>query len=142
MPPRLTLIAASLLGSLGIAFGAYAAHGLTDTLAARGFEAEELAKRIANFETGVRYQMLAALFLLALGLRSQRGGWPLRAAGCAITVGALLFSTPLYALAFVGEGWRWLGAIVPLGGLTMIIAWGLIAAAAFNNPEPSQETHA
>jgi len=42
----------------------------------------------------------------------------------------LIFSGLLYALIFTGPEWRWLGAVVPLGGLSLITGWVLVAIGA------------
>ncbi len=140
------LFAAGLLGSLAIALGAYGAHGLEGSLASLGYADEELAHRLANFLTGVRYQLHAATALLVIGLAGssfrKRLHWP----ALLLTAGALLFCGLLYVLAFVGADWRWLGAIVPIGGLAMIAAWGLIAVVGFRttgeSPDKSHCTRA
>jgi len=46
-----------------------------------------------------------------------------RFAAWAFLVGILVFSGLLKALAFAGPQWNWLGAIVPIGGLSMIAGW-------------------
>lgn len=120
------LLIAGLLGATAIALGAYAAHGLETRIAALGYEGEELAKRVENFQTGARYQLHAATALLAIALAGAGREGLVRIAWL-LTTGALVFCGLLYALAFVDDGWRWLGAIVPLGGLAMIVAWGGIA---------------
>jgi uncharacterized membrane protein YgdD (TMEM256/DUF423 family)/uncharacterized coiled-coil protein SlyX len=137
---RLTLIAAGLLGASAIALGAFAAHGLPARLEGWGYQGEALARRLANFDTAARYQLFAATALLAIGLRPREpsaGGRSLvRGVGAGLVLGALVFSGLLYTLALAGPDWRFLGAIVPLGGLTMIGAWLGIAAWGFRKPEP------
>jgi len=104
-------------GFLGVALGAFAAHGLKATLA---------PDLMAVFETGVRYQMYHAfaLFAAAWGLRQ----WQTRAfaiGGALFAAGIVIFSGSLYLLAFTGT--RWLGAITPLGGLMFLAGWLCIA---------------
>jgi uncharacterized membrane protein YgdD (TMEM256/DUF423 family) len=41
----------------------------------------------------------------------------------------VVFPGTLYALALGGP--RWLGAVTPVGGTAFILAWGLLAVAAF-----------
>ncbi|MDO4262648.1 MAG: DUF423 domain-containing protein [Deinococcus sp.] len=98
------LPAGALWAALGIALGAFGAHALSGRLS---------APDLAIFETGVRYQMYAALALLALGAAGY-GGWPLRL----LLLGSVIFSLSLYLL--VGLNVRWLGAITPIGGVLMI----------------------
>lgn len=115
-------ILGSLSGGLGVALGAFGAHGLRSRLA---------SERLETFETAVRYQMFHALALLATALTTaalpQAGAW-LTAAGWAFTVGTLLFSGSLYLLVLSGK--RWLGAITPFGGIAFIAGWLCLAFAA------------
>jgi len=50
------------------------------------------------------------------------------ASGVAFIVGVVIFSGSLYALSI--SGIKWLGAIAPLGGLSLIVGWGCLAIAA------------
>lgn len=122
----------ALLAAAGVALGAYGAHGLSGLLADWGYAGEDHARRLANYETAVRYQMLHAVGLVLVGLamvhRIPRW-W--RLAAWAMLVGVLLFSGLLYVLALAGPTWRWLGAVVPLGGLSMIAGWLLLAVGAW-----------
>lgn len=105
-----------------MALGAFGAHILKDRLA---------ANLLANFETGVRYQMYHALALLAVAWAISR--WPnsgLPAAGGWLFVaGTVLFSFSLYTLALTGL--RWLGAITPLGGVAFVAGWICLLVAAW-----------
>jgi len=104
---------AGALGALGVAAGAFAAHGLRAHLAPRMLEV---------FETGARYQMYHALALLAVGLLlTRRSHSALTVAGWLFAAGVVLFSGSLYLLAVTGA--RWLGAITPAGGLAFIAGW-------------------
>ncbi|HKJ70317.1 MAG TPA: DUF423 domain-containing protein [Gammaproteobacteria bacterium] len=112
----------ALLAALGVILGAFGAHGLKDRLTPDMLEV---------FETGVRYHLVHALGLVAVGLAAfQLGGsaW-LRGAGWVMLAGLVIFPGTLYALALGGP--RWLGAITPLGGTAFIVAWVLLAAAAW-----------
>ena len=111
---RLFFALGSISGGLAVALGAFGAHILKDRLA---------ANMLANFETGVRYQMYHALALLAVAWAIER--WAASrlpaAAGGFFVAGTLLFSFSLYALAL--SGMRWLGAITPLGGVAFAGGW-------------------
>lgn len=96
--------------AVAVALGAFGAHALKTRLD---------PQMLANFETGVRYQMYAALALMVLGTQAGQTRAPLF-----ILLGSLIFSVSLYVLALSGV--RWLGAITPLGGLLLII--GLVLA--------------
>jgi uncharacterized membrane protein YgdD (TMEM256/DUF423 family) len=104
-------------GFLGVALGAFAAHGLKAILA---------SDLLAAFETGVRYQMYHAfaLFAAAWGFAHWRAR--LFAIGGALFVaGIAVFSGSLYLLAFTGM--RWFGAVTPIGGLALLAGWLCLA---------------
>ena len=104
--------------------GAFAAHGLKARLA---------PEALAVFETGARYQMYAALGLLAAAWAAARwSGAATSWGGGLLLAGTVLFSGSLYALALTGV--RWLGAVTPLGGVAFIAGWVLLAAAALRAP--------
>ncbi len=115
------LIAGAALGGLGVVLGAFGAHGLDDYLTETG--------QAANFETAVRYQMYHALALVLVGVLAQRRSerW-LTIAGWCFVLGTLGFSGVLYALVFTQV--RTLGAIVPIGGVLLIMGWAALAMAA------------
>ena len=115
---RTFLLIGSILGFLGVACGAFGAHGLKSRLS---------TDMLAVFETGVRYQMYHALALLIVAAAiGSLGRTPLLvASGCLFAAGVLLFSGSLYALALSGVGT--LGAITPIGGLCFLIGWGCLA---------------
>ncbi len=121
----------AVLGGLGVAFGAYGAHGLSGFLERSGYSGDDLHRRVAIFETAVRYQMLhaIALVLVGLGLQLRDSSW-WRMAAWAFLFGVLIFSGLLKVLAFAGPQWNWLGAIVPIGGVLMIVGWALLAGGA------------
>ncbi len=110
----------SVLGFLGVAAGAFGAHGLRAILS---------PERLQIFEVAVRYQMYHALALLGVGILLARlstdGSVWLSAAGWLFVAGAVLFSGSLYALSLSGT--TWLGAITPLGGLAFLAGWLALA---------------
>ena len=106
----------TLFAGLGVAAGAFGAHAL-----------KLPSESIKIFETGVRYQMYHAFALFALAYAITK--WPgsiksFNASGWLFTVGILLFSVSLYALALTGLSW--LGAITPIGGFAFVLAWLLL----------------
>lgn len=117
---RTFLLIGALAAFIGVALGAFGAHGL------RGRLTPEM---LAIFETGVRYEMYHALAILLTGLIMARfGGWLVIAAGWLFTAGIVLFSGSLYLLALTGVGA--LGAITPIGGLAFLLGWAALAIAA------------
>lgn len=117
---RVFIIIAAISGLIAVILGAFAAHSLKQSLAPLALQ---------TFQTGVQYQMYHALALLALGTLMQIKPtlWGLKAGGIAYILGALLFSGSLYALAMGAP--RWLGIITPLGGLSFMAGWILLAVA-------------
>ena len=105
---------------LGVGLGAFGSHGL---------RAHLTPADMATFETAVRYQLIHALGLMAVAWASTR--WPatpVHSAGWLMTAGIVLFSGSLCVLALGGP--RWMGAVTPLGGVSFLAAWALLAWAA------------
>jgi len=118
---RLFFILGSASGLLGVAAGAFGAHGLRDRLT---------PEMLAVWETAARYQLYHALALLAVAWAVTR--WPsaaTTAAGWLFVVGTLVFSGSLYALSL--SGIRWLGAITPIGGGAFIAGWACLIWAVY-----------
>ena len=114
---RLFLLCGALGGFFTVALGAFAAHGLKAILS---------PGLLQTFNTGVEYQGMHSLALLALGLLMQRDDRPaLRLAGWAFASGILVFSGSLYLLALTDA--RWLGAVTPLGGTAFLLGWVAMA---------------
>jgi uncharacterized membrane protein YgdD (TMEM256/DUF423 family) len=112
------LLIAAVLGFLGVALGAFGAHGLRNRLS---------PEMLAVFEIGVRYQMYHVFALLAVAAAIGHFGQVrlLTIAGWSFIAGTLIFSGSLYALALTGTGM--FGAITPIGGLGFLIGWACLA---------------
>jgi uncharacterized membrane protein YgdD (TMEM256/DUF423 family) len=118
---RTFLLVGALAAFIGVACGAFGAHGLRARLS---------PDMLAVFETGVRYQMYHSFAVLIVALAAARlDGWLIRAAGWAFIAGIVMFSGSLYALALTGV--TKLGAITPIGGLAFLVGWALLIAVAF-----------
>jgi uncharacterized membrane protein YgdD (TMEM256/DUF423 family) len=118
---RIFFVIGSLSAVIGVALGAFGAHGLKARLS---------GDLLATFEVGVRYQMYHALALLAVAWACTK--WPgtaVTTAGWLFVAGTILFSGSLYALSLTGA--RWLGAITPVGGLALLGGWLCLAWAAW-----------
>jgi len=107
---------------LSVALGAFGAHLLKGRLA---------ADMLANYQTGVQYQMMHSLGLIAIGLAAAYlpGSKHLARAGWSMLIGIVLFSGSLYILSL--SGIKMLGAITPLGGIAFLFGWYSLAVAAF-----------
>jgi uncharacterized membrane protein YgdD (TMEM256/DUF423 family) len=112
------LLMAAILGFLGVAFGAFGAHGLRERLS---------PEMMAVFEIGVRYQMYHVFALLAVAAAVAHFGRArlLLIAGWSFIGGVLIFSGSLYALALTGTGM--FGAITPIGGVGLLLGWACLA---------------
>jgi len=116
----ITLIFGAVYGMLSVILGAFGAHAFKKILS---------VERLESFETGVRYQMYAAFFLLIVGyiLKFETGSekW----ISWLMIFGTILFSVSIYFLSFQdywGVNLKFLGPITPLGGLLMIISWAML----------------
>ena len=115
-----TSVAAGAL-ALAVIIGAFGAHALRDRLDAYS---------MGVYEKAVFYHFVHALGLLIVSLMPRAGVLSEAKAGwvCMLLLaGIVLFSGSLYALAITGV--RALGAVTPLGGLSFIAAWLLLAYA-------------
>ncbi len=124
---------AAMLGVLAVALGAFAAHALKERIS-------DYAVNI--FETGVRYQFYHVFALLVAGILYKE--FPnrfIRWAGILFISGIILFSGSLYCLMYIKgavmPGYKWIGAITPIGGLAFILGWLFLfigCFAKFNKP--------
>lgn len=111
------ILLSAVFGFLGVASGAFGAHALKSTLP---------ADLLAIFETGSRYCLHHAMALLATSLYNKQYPNPWLNRACwGFTIGITIFSGTLWILAL--SGIRWLGAITPLGGVSLLVAWGCLA---------------
>ncbi|HVR01555.1 MAG TPA: DUF423 domain-containing protein [Polyangia bacterium] len=106
---------AGTLGFLGVALGAFGAHGLRDRLAPGMLDV---------YKTGVLYHLLHAVALLAVALGAERVARP-RAVAALWAAGIVVFSGSLYALALTSV--TTLGAVAPIGGLLLMAGWVTLA---------------
>jgi uncharacterized membrane protein YgdD (TMEM256/DUF423 family) len=121
---KLFVMLGSGLMFLGVALGAFGAHGLNDYLTRH-----ELTN---TFETAVRYHMIHGLAIFAAAWVADKWAGPLPTwAGYLFVIGIILFSGSLYLL--VATRLRWLGAITPLGGLAFLAGWACLFLAAWRS---------
>jgi len=117
MDARKTLALAGALIALATILGAFGAHALKAHLS---------QDKLAVYETAVRYHFFHALGLLAIGvLMRSVDGELLRWSALLVLVGIILFSGSLYLLTFGAP--RFLGVVTPIGGLALIVGWGMFA---------------
>ncbi|MFY1046923.1 DUF423 domain-containing protein [Chryseobacterium sp. GP-SGM7] len=113
----ITLVFGAAYGMLSVILGAFGAHALKKILS---------VERLESFETGVRYQMYAAFFLLIVGYILKFDTSSQKWISILMIVGTMLFSFSIYGLSLqdhFGINLKFLGPITPLGGLFMILSW-------------------
>ncbi|MES2485348.1 MAG: DUF423 domain-containing protein [Bacteroidota bacterium] len=111
---------AAALGLTGIMLGAFGAHGLKKIIT---------PEEVATFETGVKYQMYHALFLLFVGTTVLISDKAKKAIFWLTNIGVLFFSVSIYLLALNSKlpfNFKPFGWITPIGGLLLILAWGVL----------------
>ena len=116
----ITLIFGALFGMLSVILGAFGAHAFKKILA---------IERLESFETGVRYQIYAAFFLLVVGYILKFETSSEKWISILMIAGTFLFSVSIYFLSFQdvwGVNLKFLGPITPLGGLLMILSWAML----------------
>ncbi len=123
---RACVVAAGIFGALGVCAGALGAHALEGVLAGRDWE---------SYQTAVRYQLLHALALLAVGALAARRpaagrAWAHRAVHLAVwafVLGTVLFSGGIYV--WLGTGIKAFVHGVPVGGVLLAAGWAMLAVA-------------
>ncbi len=134
MIQRRILLSGAVCGATAVLLGAFGAHWLEGAVVRWDLPLEEQAKRLDVWEVAVRYQMYHALALLMLGLLTSpqnrnAANWSARL----FLVGILIFSGCLYVLVLSGV--KVLGAIVPVGGVSLVVGWIMLAVAAWQRRE-------
>jgi len=133
---RCYLLISAISGLLTVALGAFGAHGLKKVVS---------PSMLTVYQTGVQYQFIHTLALLALALfmlspksdEMNKLMNQIKWSANLMLVGIVLFSGSLYTMTFmsVSGGFpAWLGPITPVGGLAFIMAWFLIGYSAFKLP--------
>ncbi len=113
MTAKTALRVSALIALLGVALGAFGAHGLKEHLAANG--------RAEVWEKAVLYHLVHAVALVGLSLAPgalRRGAWVCLALGIAV------FSGSLYLMGLTDIGV--LGAVTPVGGVLFLVGWGTV----------------
>lgn len=111
---RIFVTVAGLFGAVGVALGAFGAHGLSTLLDANG--------HAGTYQTATAYLLIHTLALLLTAIIAQQ--WPgglTRWAGYLFIIGVILFSGSLYLLSILNM--IVLGAVAPFGGAALIAGW-------------------
>jgi uncharacterized membrane protein YgdD (TMEM256/DUF423 family) len=111
---------AAIIGMFAIVLGAFGAHALKKVLS---------IEQLNIFETGVKYQMYHALFLLVVGLSSQVTEIAKKRIFYTTVTGIFFFSGSIYLLAtndLTAFDFKVIGFITPIGGLFLIAGWACL----------------
>ena len=103
------IIISAVMGALGVAFGAFGAHGLKNILT---------PELIETYKTGILYHLIHAVVLLAISLNTK---YNLKLSFYFILAGIFLFSFSLYAYTLTGI--TTFAKITPIGGTSLILGW-------------------
>ena len=117
---------AAILGMIAIILGAFGAHALKKVLS---------LEQLSTFETGVRYQMYHALFLLFIGTLTDLPEKIKKKIYYLTISGVFLFSGSIYLLAtndLTSFDFKIIGFVTPIGGLLLIVAWGVLLLNYYN----------
>jgi uncharacterized membrane protein YgdD (TMEM256/DUF423 family) len=110
----------ALLGMIAIILGAFGAHALKKILP---------AEQLVTFETGVRYQMYHAFFLIFISMIASLSQKTKKTICFLVLSGVCLFSGSIYLLAtnsITSFDFRVIGFVTPIGGLLLIVAWAML----------------
>jgi uncharacterized membrane protein YgdD (TMEM256/DUF423 family) len=110
----------AIFGMIAIILGAFGAHALKKVLS---------LEQLSTFETGVRYQMYHAIFLLFIGLTNELSQKAKKTIYFLALFGVILFSGSIYLLAtndLTSFDFKVIGFVTPIGGLLLILAWGVL----------------
>ena len=114
---RLFITTGALGCMAGVITGAFGAHALEQALS---------PDRLQTWGKGVDYLFVHALGLILLGvLETAAPKRCHRVAGVLMMAGIGLFCGSLFVLVLSGV--RWLGMITPLGGVSFVAAWLVLA---------------
>lgn len=115
---RRCIAAGALLLMFGVLLGAFGAHAL---------QAQLTPRQLASYQTGVQYQVLHGFGLMIVGIAAQLtdSSRPLRGSARLMIAGIVVFSGSIYLMTAGAP--RWLGMVAPVGGLSFMAAWALLA---------------
>ncbi|MFV8441120.1 DUF423 domain-containing protein [Flavobacterium sp. LB2P44] len=123
----------TIIGMIAIILGAFGAHALKKVLS---------IEQLSTFETGVRYQMYHALLLLCIGLLKDIPEKTKKVIYFLVLFGVILFSGSIYLLAInqlTTFDFKAIGFLTPIGGLLLILAWGVLLITLLNKKSTKSE---
>jgi uncharacterized membrane protein YgdD (TMEM256/DUF423 family) len=106
------IITGGIFGFLGVAIGAFGAHGLKNYLTPEMME---------TYHTGVLYQLVHSIVILVIGFNGDK---KYGVAAAFFTMGIILFSFSLYLYSITYT--PVFAIITPFGGVSFLIGWLMI----------------
>jgi uncharacterized membrane protein YgdD (TMEM256/DUF423 family) len=122
------LLAGPIVLIFVVIFGAFGAHALKNILSSYG---------VSIYEKATIYQLFHGLALLVLPLlvnQSIMSATNAKLIMLTMLAGIVIFSGSLYILAITNI--KWFGAITPIGGTLLILAWALWIKAIMRSTVP------
>jgi uncharacterized membrane protein YgdD (TMEM256/DUF423 family) len=113
------ILTALFFGVISIVLGAFGAHALKKVLT---------LEQLSSFEVGVRYMMYHAFFLFFISSSQMLLDKQKKIVYYLTVLGVVLFSGSIFLLSttgITGINFKFLGPITPVGGLLLIVSWGL-----------------
>jgi uncharacterized membrane protein YgdD (TMEM256/DUF423 family) len=116
------ILSGSILGFLGVGFGAFGAHALRKML--------EQSGRFDTYETSIKYMFYHALALVLVGaIAKDFNSKFITYSGNSFLIGTVIFSGSLLILCFTGV--KAMGAVAPIGGSLLLAGWAFLFYAIF-----------
>ena len=115
------IITGGIFGFMGVAIGAFGAHGLKDYLT---------TEMIEIYKTGVLYQLIHSVVILVIGFA---GAEKFYLPAVFFTAGIILFSFSLYLYSVTYT--TVFAIITPFGGVCFLIGWLMIVIRAVMSKE-------
>ena len=115
-----TISTGAIFGMIAIILGAFGAHALKNVLT---------IEALSTFETGVKYQMYHALFLLFIGTLDELSQKAKKIIYNLVIFGVFFFSGSIYLLAtnsLTSFDFKVIGFMTPVGGFLLILAWAVL----------------
>lgn len=116
---RIWVFLAGLSGAMGVAMGAYSAHGLAGDSYLQGLGTQ-----------AALYEVLHAVALVAADRLAADGRRPAHGAAFLFLVGTVLFCGSIYVHVLTGDTVP-IPMVTPTGGVSFILGWLMLALSAF-----------
>jgi uncharacterized membrane protein YgdD (TMEM256/DUF423 family) len=115
------MLGAAILGMLAVMIGAFGSHVIKQHIDPTHLDIYETANRYHFYHT-------LALMGVAILYRDIKSKW-IQWSGMMFIIGICIFSISLYLLAILGDDYKFLGAITPIGGVSFIAGWTALVVA-------------